>query len=144
MSWYFTGLFKTLTCWSPWTKSQGITEVSRAFQTVYSYPWAPFHTYRMFEAKLNILECWSLRLILSHLSRIDSLSSMNVCAHFHENPSSSCQEMSLKNKTVSLVVVVQVTRVKGIHPLGNMIVCTWKCFHPITLSVALTALIWCA
>lgn len=51
------------------------------------------------------------------------------------------KEMLLKNKTVNVTVAVQVARVKGIHPLVNMIVCTWKCIHPITLSVALSELV---
>ena len=51
------------------------------------------------------------------------------------------KEVLLKTKTVNLMVAVQVTRVKGIHPLGNMIICTWKFIHPITLLVALIELI---
>ncbi len=43
---------------------------------------------------------------------------MDICTKFHGNPSYSCRDMSVKNKNVNLLVVLE--KVSRLHPLRTM------------------------
>lgn len=60
-------------------------------------------------------------------------------AQDHQDPSNGCQKISLKTTNVKLMVVLEargVTRVSGIHSLGDINVQTFVQIHPVHVDIS--------